>query len=257
MKALFLPLLALLCLAACKKPATEASAPLVYTDSVIYLRNVAGEQIIYPNVAQSGTYTAFPEGLEIDERSGAINVSRSETGLRYRITFTGADGAVSQTSVVLSGVNYIDRYFNLAAGDSILRPVYNADPARLLPAAAFDESRLASGQGCAVATGSGSINLAKTLRDGFLGNNPQNDACKEVEIAYKINDASQGAPNKIKVKIYFYNSASDVSSEIRETLREREGMILGAATGPAAGASTTQATARAKPRPPCIIIIAH
>lgn len=258
MRTIFLLIAGMLFLASCKKPAAAPSEPVAYADSVIYLRNVPGEQIVQPSRAQQGRYSAYPEGLEIDERTGAINVTRSETGLRYRITFTGNDGQVTQTYVVISGVNYIDRYFNLAAGDSILRPVYNADAARALPSGAFDESRLASGQGCAVATGNGNINLAKTLRDGFLGANPQNDACKEVEIAYRLSDASGGATNKIKVKIYFYQTVADVTEDIRSTLRDREGMIFGASANlvPAQGL-TARATGRAKPRPPCIIIIAH
>ena len=254
-----LPLFVLLLIACSRKPQNDTpAAPLSYGDSVLYLRAGSGETVVAPVNPQSGRYSAFPEGLEIDGRSGVINVSRSETGLRYRVDFQSESGATASTYVVLSGVNYVDKYFNLAAGDSLLRPVYNADPARGLPAGSFDESRLAASEGCAVATGNGTINLAKTLRDGFLGANPQNDACKEVEIAYTLNDRSNRASNKIKVKIYYYNTMADVTSDIRQTLQEREGMILGAAAGPLpASATTARVLGRAKPRPPCIIIIAH
>ncbi|RYY92417.1 MAG: hypothetical protein EOO11_21300, partial [Chitinophagaceae bacterium] len=153
-----LPFLLLLLACSRKPQADTPAAALSYGDSVLFLRPGAGETIVAPANPQPGRYSAFPEGLEIDDRSGVINVSRSETGLRYRVDYVSESGATASTYVVLSGVNYVDKYFNLAAGDSVLRPVYNADPARSLPAGSFDESRLAAGQGCAVATGNGSIN---------------------------------------------------------------------------------------------------
>jgi hypothetical protein len=245
--------------AGCSRKSKQADAsPLSYGDSILYLVNTSGETIVNPTTAQTGQYTAWPEGLEINDRTGAINVSKSETGLRYRVSFQSESGDTASTMVILSGVNYLDRYHNFANGDSILRPVYNAEPSRPLPAGSFDESRLAAAEGCAVTQGNGQVNLAKTLRDGFLGSNPQNDACKEVEIAYNLNDASGRASNKIKIKIYYYNTINDVTEEIRNTLIEREGMILGAQWGGLPiTASTGRVTGRAKPRPPCIIIIAH
>src|SRR6185503_12822737 len=99
----------------CKKTVSEPGEyKLSYGDSVLYLKNQAGDQIVYPTEHREGVYTAFPDGIEIDDMTGAINLSKSETGLRYRITHTTPDGKKTNTLVVVSGVNYTDKFYNLA-----------------------------------------------------------------------------------------------------------------------------------------------
>src|SRR5688500_15178281 len=73
---------------------------LSYGDSILYLRPQSNDYIVYPTERRPGVYEGFPDGIEIDEESGAINVSDSETGLRYRITHTAPDGTQTTTMVV-------------------------------------------------------------------------------------------------------------------------------------------------------------
>jgi hypothetical protein len=203
--------------------------------------------------------------MEIDDNTGAINVSKTETGLRYRITFTSADGATSSTMVVISGINFPDKFHYLSQGDSIAFPVYNASPFRSLPVtgSVFDEGNNANSGGCSVKTLNGQINLSQTVRNGVFGNTPQNDSRRDFDIFYRLNDQSGNAKNKISVRVYYYDTINDVAPDLLQTLNDREnqGVFLGTIysgfpSGP--GFSRNSSTAGlAKPRPPCVIIIAH
>lgn len=247
----------------CDKPSGTVDPPdpgpynLSYGDSIIYLKPSAGDYIISPLTHREGTYSGFPEGIEIDDATGAINVSKSETGLRYRITHVSTKGDTAKTMVVLSGITYTDHFFILSTGDSIAGPVYNASLSRPLPlsGSSFDEGNIANGGGCSVRTNNGTINLAETVRNGVFGTTPRNDVRKEFEIKYRINDASGKSENKLKVLLYWYNTMADVPADLWQTLNDRQ------STGVFLRGSFDQSvegiSAAAKPRPPCVIIVDH
>lgn len=234
---------------------------LSYGDSIIYLKNQNKDHIVRPAEYRPGTYYGFPEGIEIDEDTGEINVSKSETGLRYRITHISPGGDTSTTMIVLSGITYFDKYYNLSLGDSIAAPVYNASENRPIPltGSVFDSDNTANSGGCSVKTTDGKINLAETVRNGVFGTTPVNDAKREFDIVYKLNDNSGKATNKIRVKLYYYNTMAEVAPDLLQTLQEREdqNVFLRANIGNpffnTGGEART--TAVAKPRPPCVIII--
>ena len=228
---------------------------LSYGDSILYMKPTAGDYIVPPTKQRPGTYTGFPDGIEIDENTGAINVTNSETGLRYRITHTAPDGTKTETKVVLSGITFPDKFYNLSTGDSIAFPVYNSSFSRTLPLAgsSFDEGNICNGAGCAVKTTDGTINLAQTVRNGVFGSTPRNDRRETFEIRYKINDASGKRENKLKVLLYWYDTMADVPADLWETLNSRtaDGVFLRGN-----GASSVEGiSAVAKPRPPCVIVI--
>jgi len=255
--------LSLVTIISCNKPNDEGPYTLSYGNPVIYLKNQTGDHIVYPTQTRAGTYTAFPEGIEIDDDNGAINVSKSETGLRYKITHTATNGDTTSTIVLLSGIQFLDKFYRLSQNDSIAFPIYNGNAVNPLPltGSSFDDGGLANAGGCSVKTTNGQINLAETLRNGVFGSTPQNDAKREFEIEYKLNDESGKARNKIKVKLYYYNTMADVAQDLLETLNDRQsqGVFLGmnnsASGGSMSTARTTNTTAIAKPRPPCVIII--
>jgi hypothetical protein len=233
---------------------------LSYGDSILYLKASVGDYIVKPVQSAAGTYTGFPDGIEIDDKTGAINVSKSETGLRYRITHTATDGSVTSTMVVLSGITFTDHYFRLSTGDSMAMPVYNANTSRVLPVSgsSFDEGNVANTGGCSVKTNNGQINLAQTVRNGIFGSTPRNDVRKDFDIEYRLNDASGKSLNKLRVRLYYYDSMADVPADLLATLQDRqsEGVFLRGGTAPTTdGIIGTDAVA--KPRPPCVIIIAN
>src|SRR5690242_1489234 len=69
---------------------------LSYGDSVFYV-NSQPANIINPVNAPQGTYYSIPKGLEIDPNTGSINISASEAGLRYKVTFTSTTGYSSSS----------------------------------------------------------------------------------------------------------------------------------------------------------------
>jgi len=240
----------------CNKPSDNLTGDyqLSYGDSILYLRPVAGDYIVYPLTTRAGEYEGFPEGIEIDVKTGAINVSKSETGLRYRITHTSPDGIKTTTKVVLSGINFTDKFYHLSTNDTIALPVYNSLESRPLPVtgSVFDEGGLANSSGCDIKTFNGQINLAQSVRNGLFGTTPTNDERRDIEIVYRLNDDSQKSVNKLKVRLYYYTSMATVAPDLLETLAAREtaGVFL-------RGITSSRTEQAAKPRPPCIIIIAN
>jgi len=246
----------------CNKKDSEVPYSLSYGSSVIYLKNQPGDYIVYPLQSKPGTYSAFPEGIELDDNTGAINVTDSETGLRYRIMHTSVNGDTTSTIVLLSGIQFVDKFYNLSQNDSIAFPIYNGSSANPLPlnGSSFDENNNANSGGCSVTTTNGQINLTQTVRNGIFGAVPQNDVRKDFEIEYRLNDESGKALNKIKVRMYWYNTMADVPADLWQILNDRQsqGVFLGMnnpALGNASTARSAMATALAKPRPPCVIII--
>lgn len=261
-KGVFVFILISLVFTSCQKNAGEPNGPydLNYGDSILYLRPSTGDYIVYPTTQRSGTYTGFPEGIEIDDNTGAINVSKSETGLRYRITHRAPDGTETTTKIVLSGITFTDHYYRISAGDSVASPVYNASPSRILPltGSSFDEGNVANNGGCSVKTTNGQINLAETIRNGVFGTIPQNDARRDFEIEYRLNDASGKSKNKLRIRLYYYDTMADVPQDLLETLRDREELGVFLRNGSTATGTLTGRIERvAKPRPPCVIIIAN
>ena len=92
-----------------------------YGDSIVYLQPSKADYIVHPVNAVAlgkGTYFAWPLGLIIDSASGAINVSQSETGLRYIIGFvkTGTKDTCVK-NLILAGVNYADSIYVIENND--------------------------------------------------------------------------------------------------------------------------------------------
>lgn len=263
-------LLAIAC-ASCSKDGTPAppSPPggfkLSYGDSVLYTQNQATDYIVpvvqQPSVA--GTYSAFPEGIDINTQTGAINVSKSEIGLRYRISFAPAGSTDSiHTVVLLAGINYLDGFYLLNTADSILRPVYNGTVGNKVPGLSngtvFDEGSGCNSAGCNVNTNDGTINLAQTVRNGVFGTVPQDNARQEFTMNYRINDKSGKALNTLKVKLYYYKSKNNIAQEAYDIIASRDGTVFRTA-GDLSGIAlrTFNVNKAAKPRPPCIFIVAQ
>src|SRR5947209_10034968 len=121
-----------------KSPVTVQKNQFGYGDSVFYLRT--NDYTISPVNATSGTYTAFPDNLLIDNATGAITIAlkgkdgQSQTGLKYMISFRSSSGDfVDSTSIIIAGINYLDGCHYLPQNDSLVSPTYNADAYLLLP----------------------------------------------------------------------------------------------------------------------------
>ena len=225
--------------------------PLSYSDSIFFLDPAGADIKASPVGGRLGRYSGWPEGIVIDQRTGVIDVSKSETGLRYIISLV-PDGQTDtlKTKITISGINYLDGFYHLSAGDSIAQPIYNGSPGLLIPGinggSIFDEGGGCNNLGCDVSVIDGRINLAQTVRNGVFGAVPANNDRHEFVLNYRINDHSGKAANALNIKLYYFDSMSDVTQEVYDIINSRQGTIV---TG-----STLQP---AKPRPPCIFIVAR
>lgn len=244
-------------------PPVIVPAGSLFSDSILYVNNLDDYSVL-PINTKAGTYSCAPDGLKIEETTGAINVNKSETGLKYLVTFTPADGSQPQsTYLIISGINYQDKVYNLSAGDSIAAPIYNADSHLSLPGAGqndvFDEGGGCGKAGIIVDGKNARINLAETVRKQLI----DTGSTEEVKLAYRINDNSALAPNGLDVKIYFYRTASEIPQYLLDLINERKTTIL--ASGNRAhnlalnhiGLRTLQAAQKkpSRPRPPCIVVV--
>jgi hypothetical protein len=250
----------------CKKDASTntdtTSSVLSYVDSIFYLRSNANNIYAPLPMNKPGKFFGFPKGIEIDENTGKIDLTDSEMGLRYKIMFvpSGTNDTIS-TKIVLAGINFYDGIYKLSAGDSIAKPIYNAKGVAFTPGLfgtglnnTFDVGNGCNSQGCSVSLTDGKINLAKSMRDGAISYS--NDSQKEFTYYYKMDDASGKALTKIKVILYYYNSRANIPQYLWDILNiDHAGTILKEAQGK--GTNPTVDNGLARPRPPCIIIVAQ
>jgi len=235
----------------------------IYADSLFFIRAVSS--LIKPITKGPGTYASIPEGLKIDETTGEIDANKSETGLKYKVTFTPATGTAQTSTVIISGINYEDKIYNLSAGDSVAAPIYNANAKLALPGAGgsnvFDESGGCKNAGIVVNGTDAKINLALTVRNQGI----DTGATQQVKLAYRINDASGKALNGLEVKIYFYRTVSEIPQYLTDLVAERKSIIFNAspvttvsqAHAPLLASLATNVKRPARPRPPCIIVVSR
>lgn len=243
-------------LACHKHTQTPVSPPpvttgLSYGDSVFFLDPAGTDIKKSPLGGQPGRYFGWPEGIVLDQHTGVIDVTQSETGLKYLISFV-PDGRSDTltTRITISGINYLDGFYRLSAGDSIAQPIYDGSPALVIPGvnagSIFDEGNNCNSLGCNVDVTDGRINLAQTVRNGVFGATPSNNDRHEFVLHYRINDKSGKAANSLNIKLYYFDSMSSVSQEAYDIINSRQGTIV-------TGGSATLA----RPRPPCLFIVAR
>lgn len=255
---------------ACNKDSvTETVYKLSYPDTVLYPQGETSElQVISPVTAKTGTYTSFPDGLDINSTTGAINIHNSETGIKYRVYFT--DGSIKDSTLVtVGGINYLDGVYKINAADSIIAPVYNAVIGNSLPGASsgsvFDEGGGCNGGGCAVNLSDARINLAQTVRNGTFGATPANGSSKEFTLNFRINDNSRKGGNKMKIKIFYFKTLNDITTQVWDLLNGRNGTVINSFNnsnntpiqGNTAGNIVQNSNSGRGRRPPCVVILSQ
>lgn len=152
-------------------------------------------------VGQLGRFSATPAGLAIDSLTGRIDMANSETGMWFTVKLTTFTGHTFQTKLMVSGIDYAPGIHYLSQGQKTLVPVYNAGANRM------PQGFFASEQGIVVRE-NGTIDLEATAPSIPLG------SFREVAVNYRLNDASRGAQNKIKVRIWRFVRLSDVPASL-------------------------------------------
>jgi len=193
-----------------------------YGDSIVYPQPASGDFYVYPQNNQGvlGTYLSWPDGLKINAGTGAINLTQSETGQRYSIAFVKSgtnDTCMSQ--LIVGGAAYMDSVYVLSESDTTSKPYFNANPYAPSPCQGssgtgsgcqFDYNNYAHNQGIEIDQKTGFIDLKKTMKQSPFGLLPLNGTTVNTTIYYKLNDNSNYAPQKIQLKMIYYNRKSDI-----------------------------------------------
>lgn len=239
-------------------PLAGCSVLPIYGDTIIFPQpTINGQDYIMNPVNSPGTgkYFAWPQGMVIDPNTGAINLTKSETGMQYAIGFV-KDGTTDTClqKLVVGGAAYLDSVYVLADGATQAAPYFDANT--LLPSVCagngctFDVTGSAASKKVIVNTLSGVIDLQKTLNGtgllgGAFGLLPISGSSLNADIYYKLNDASNNALQHITVQIEYYDSKALIS-----------GGLLGSIVNKLNNAiSGNMISNYANPRPPLIIIV--
>jgi hypothetical protein len=236
-----------------------------YGDTIVYLQSVNGNHTVQPvnNSGVQGTYLSWPEGLDINSSTGVINVSQSETGVRYNIGFVKKgtrDTCVSK--LILAGVSYIDSIHVLSLNDTLAVPIFNANPYAASICDASDDSDYPNGgnngnnkckfdddatdqanaKKLRVRSISGIINLKKSLADGLFGPNPKNGESKMIKIQYRLNDNSKMAKQKVTVQVMYFDRVSNIPVALKNEVTGKRNSTL------------SYQIVNGRPRPPYLLI---
>lgn len=239
-------------------PLSGCSVLPLYGDTIIFPQPaVNGQDYIFAPVNSPGTgkYFAWPQGMVIDPNTGAIDLTKSETGLLYTIGFV-KDGTTDTClqRLVVGGASYMDSIYIIADGQTQAAPYYDANPFLANVCAGngctFDFTGSALAKKVIVNTTSGVIDLQKTLNGtgllgGAFGLLPVSGSSITADIYYKINDASNSALQHIAVQLEYYDSYSLLSGGLIGGIVNKVNNLL----------SGNMISNYANPRPPLIIIV--
>ena len=242
---------------------SACSALPIYGDTIIYPQPASGQDYIFNVVNSPGTgkYFAWPQGMMIDANTGAINVTKSETGLKYAIGFV-KDGTTDTclSTLVIGGAAYMDSVYVIQDGQKNALPYFDANPYLSSicngtgqgNGCSFDVGGAARQQKVIINTGSGVIDLDKTLNGtgllglgGAFGLLPVNGSTITTRIYYKLNDASNNALQHIDVQLQYFDTRSAIGAGLLGSVLNKLNNLM----------SGNMISNYANPRPPLIIIV--
>ena len=243
---------------------------LSYSNTLFYIKPGQANSVSPVNML-SGTFSVVPDGLAINPSSGVIDVNSSETGLKYKISFspTGSD-QVCETFVTIGGVNYLDGVYVLNQNQLLASPVYNGVVGLALPCDDDDDDddsscdfdadnptgQLLKDLGFEISS-KGIIDLQKTVENGTFGATPVNGTILDVDLYYKLNDLSALALNQIPLRFFYYNKLSDVPQEVLDDISEKSKLINQLPENKNSIFRLLENVRPAgKPRPPYVVIVA-
>ncbi len=247
---------------------------IAYQDTLYFLENLKDDLKIKPTVSRKGEYGAYPEGLEISESSGEINVTKSESGLRYMVYFIpDKTNDTCFTHLAISGVDYLSKIYLLEKDDKIAPPIYNNNPFLPIPGVSSGKTEFDDGddddngdgkadeplagqevipQGLDISKLDGKIKLDNSLKKGFLGTNPKSGSTKKVKLFYRLDDNSKKALNRIELEFHYYEKESEVPKSLKDKIIENQSGSI----NPNFGINYARIfRIFRKPRPPQIVIV--
>ncbi|MCP9768444.1 hypothetical protein EGI22_11010 [Lacihabitans sp. LS3-19] len=247
---------------------------IAYSDTLFFLDNQNDDLKIKPLMKHDGEYGAYPEGLEINESHGEINVTKSESGLRYTVFFIPKNTKdTCFTHLTISGVDYLSKIYLLDKNEKIAAPIYNNNPAFAIPGvntrtSEFDDDedddngngtldeplpgQQVIAQGLDISKIDGKIVLDNSIRKGLFGPSPKNGSTKKLKLFYRLDDKSGKALNRIELEFHYFENESDVPKSLKDKVLENQNSYYNLNSG--------LKYARIfrifrKPRPPQIVIV--
>ena len=231
----------------------------IYGDTLIFPQPTAGNDIVFPvNNPGPGKYFSWPVGMVLDQNTGAINMTQSQTGMRYIMGFVKAGTTdTCLSTVIIGGAAYYDSVYVFAAGATTASPYFEANP--YLPSVCagggctFDVTGQAAAQKVVVDKNTGVIDLQKTLNGpgglagllgGAFGLLPVNGQTLLTTITYKINYGSNNALQQIQVQLQYYDKKSLINIALVNGLLNALDNVL----------SGNIITTTSNPRPPLVIM---
>lgn len=260
---------------------------LSYGDSVFSASVVGNERRIYPVIkpAKPGYFSASLPGLDLDTATGRINLSRSESGLRYQVYYVSPDKKIiAKTAVTVAGIDYQDRIYDLSSGlpeDLFAVPIFDMNPGVPLPCTytvngytcKFDETDLngdniadyigANNSKLIIDTLSGVIDLKKSLAAGIFGPIPPggnssflNGRKKDVMIYYRLGDSNTRALKKITVRLVYFQSRALIPESMQLEINSRnQRYLLQPGSASSSGDDLLTLAYSTPKRPPLIVIV--
>jgi hypothetical protein len=247
---------------------------IAYSDTLFFLENLKDDLKIKPLVKRDGVYGAFPEGLEINESHGEINVTKSESGLRYTVFFVPKNTRdTCFTHLTISGVDYMSKIYLLDKNEKLAVPIYNNNPNLAIPGVntrttEFDDDddddngngtldeplpgQQVIAQGLDISKVDGKILLDNSLRKGLLGTSPKSGSTKKLKLFYRLDDKSGKALNRIELEFHYFEKESDVPKSLKDKIFENQNSYY----NPNFGLKYARIFRLfRKPRPPQIVIV--
>lgn len=243
---------------------------LAYPDTIFYI-DATQIVLVSPISNANGSFSAIPDGLAIDPNTGTIDVNSSETGLKYKITFTPEGSASScETFVTIGGVNYLDGIYVLDQNQTLAGPIYNGIPGLPLPcpdgnssdnSCDFDADnptgQLLEDLGFEISS-KGVFDLLETVENETFGAIPVNGEVLDVELYYELPDLSGLALNKIPLRFFYFETVADIPQNLLDDIEEKNDLINERRDGNWVNFRQLDQTRPAgKPRPPFIVIVAR
>ena len=228
-----------------------------YQDSLIYSNaNSGNDYFVGPiNNPGAGKYYSWPDGMVLDSLSGIINISKSETGLKYNIGFVkhGSKDTCLRT-IILAGVSYVDSIYVLSKNQTHAYPYFNADLKINFICTGSDDDDddnvnarcefAVSNQKIKLGKVTGIIDLKRTFENGVFGSNPVNGTAIKASIYYRLNDKSNKVLQQMDVQLVYYETRAQVPKVVVDYIQQKSNDIMAQALIMAGG----------NPRPPMIVI---
>ncbi len=207
-----------------------------YGDSVIYPSGNFGspdEWISPVNSPAPGSYYAWPDGLVINDSTGAINITRSETGQRYYIGYVkkGTRDTCLNT-LIISGAAYLDSiYVQNKAVKNMAQPYFNANSklnnlCDQEGQCQWDLSGNANKQKIQLDEHTGIIDLDKTLQNGAFGKTPANGTTLNAVVYYILDDHNH-ALQSMQIRLMYYDRVSLIPVDLVTKIRNQRTDAMG------------------------------